>query len=282
MVDATSRLVISGFGDEISDDLETQLEVMTDLGLSHLDLRSLNGTNVLELTDTAIAEIQDTIDATGFAVASIGSPIGKVSVEAPFDPEVERLESAIQLAETFDTEYIRVFSYYIPTDDDPSDWRADVLDRLSTLTHRAEAAGVTLLLENEQGLYGDTPNRCRDILTSIDSSALRANFDPANYVVMGIQPYPDALLQLVEFIDYLHIKDATFGENPEIRPAGEGDANIPAIIKALHTRGFTGVTALEPHLETAGSHGGFSGPDGFRRAADAFIDILHDLDVRYH
>lgn len=282
MVSAPSRFVVSGFGDEISDDLETQLEVMANLGLSHLDLRSLNGTNVLDLPEPAIAEIQDTIDAYGFAVTSIGSPIGKVDIDAPFKPELNRLETAIQLADAFETEYIRVFSYYLPADDDPRDWRADVMDRLGTLTDRAEAAGVTLLLENEQGLYGDTPTRCRDILTHIDSSALRANFDPANYVVMGIHPYPDALVQLVEFVDYLHIKDATLAENPEIRPAGEGDANIPAIIESLHTRGFSGFVALEPHLETAGSHGGFSGPDGFRRAATAFIDILRDLNVPYH
>lgn len=36
-------------------------------------------------------------------------------------------------------------------------------------------------------------------------------FDPANYLEVGVQPYPDALLQAVEIIEFLHIKDAVRG-----------------------------------------------------------------------
>lgn len=281
MDDSDGEFVVSGFGDEISDDLATQLDVMAELGLAHLDLRSVDGTNVLDLSDAQITDINATLTAHEFSIASLGSPIGKIGIDEDFASQTRALQRAMELAETFETPYIRVFSYYIPEGDDPADWRGEVMHRMTRLAELAEPNDITLLVENEHGLYGDIPRRCRDILTTVNSPALQANFDPANYVTVGIRPYPDALFQLVEYVEYLHIKDATPGSPPTITPAGEGASCIPAIIETLLARGFTGGAALEPHLETAGSRGGYSGPDGFRRATRAFLDILHDVGASF-
>ncbi|GAI75801.1 unnamed protein product, partial [marine sediment metagenome] len=42
---------LTGFGDEISPDLTTQLEVMGSVGIKHLELRGIKGKNVLELSE---------------------------------------------------------------------------------------------------------------------------------------------------------------------------------------------------------------------------------------
>lgn len=279
--DGESKFLLSGFGDEISDAFETQLEVMADADLSHIDLRTVEDTNVLDLSADRVRAMNDLLETYGFSVASIGSPVGKVSITGEFSQHLDDFRTAVEIAETFDSDYIRVFSYYIPEKDDPIDWRNEVLDRMQTKTNIAADHGVTLITENERGLYGDTPERCRDILTHVNSPHLRANFDPANFVEIGVEPYPDALLQLIEFVDYLHIKDAAFGDPTRITLPGEGDANIPAILETLNTRGFNGVAALEPHLEQAGSRGGYSGPAGFRSAVQALTTILDDIGASY-
>ena len=43
-----SAFVLTGFADEIAPDLETQLDVLEDLGIDHLDLRNVDETNVLD------------------------------------------------------------------------------------------------------------------------------------------------------------------------------------------------------------------------------------------
>ena len=47
---------LSGFGDEISSDLATQLEVMETMGIKHLELRGIKGENVFELNNEEIEE----------------------------------------------------------------------------------------------------------------------------------------------------------------------------------------------------------------------------------
>jgi sugar phosphate isomerase/epimerase len=275
------HFTVSGFADEIGSDLDEQLDVLTELGIDHLDLRGVKGTNVLDFSEEQTRRIQRELDERDVGVTSIGSPIGKIGIEDPFEPHLDRFEDAIEAAKTFDTEYIRLFSYYIPEDDDPKDHREEVLRRMRKTVERAEEAGITLLHENEKDIYGDTPGRCRDLLTTIDSANFRAIFDPANFLEVGVQPYPEGLLDLIEYVEQLHVKDAQFGERGAIEPAGEGDGEIPATIQALQRRGFDGPASLEPHLTEAGPAGGYSGSEGYRVAARALFDCFEDTGANY-
>jgi len=274
-------LPISGFADEIADDLDDQLSTLESLDISHLDLRGVWNENALDLSEDRLDELDATLDDRGFSVTSIGSPIGKIGIGDDFEPHMERLNRALELANRFDADGVRVFSYYLPDGEDPADHREEVLRRTEVAVEKAEDAGVTLLLENEKDIYGDAPGRMRDLLTTVDSPHLRAVFDPANYLEVGAQPYPDALLQVVEYVDQVHVKDAEFGERGGIRPAGEGDGRIGETVAALHERGFDGALSLEPHLAFAGSDYGYSGPEGFAAAAEALKDELDEAGVEY-
>ncbi|WP_207592916.1 TIM barrel protein [Halomontanus rarus] len=275
------NFVVSGFADEIGPGLETQLDVLGALGIDHLDLRGVEDTNVLDLSDKQIERVAGALEERGIGVTSIGSPIGKIDVTGDFEPHFERFETALEMAKTFDTEYIRLFSYYIPDDDDPDDYREEVLRRMRAKVDRAEEAGVTLLHENEKDIYGDTPERCRDLLTTIDSPNFRATFDPANFLEVGITAYPDALLDVIEYVEQLHIKDATLGERGEIVPAGEGDGRIPEMLAALKARSFEGTVSLEPRLVVAGPRSGYSGPVGYEVAAEALFSCLESVHATY-
>ncbi|GAB3035322.1 sugar phosphate isomerase/epimerase family protein [Natronobiforma cellulositropha] len=276
---AGHTFVVSGFADEIDADLETQLDLLERLGIEHLDLRSVENTNVLDLSDEQVERVTDALAERDIGVTSIGSPIGKIDVTDEFEPHFERFETALEMAQTFETAYIRLFSYYIPENERPADYREEVLRRTRRKVERAEAVGITLLHENEKDIYGDTPERCRDLLTAIDSPNFRAVFDPANFLEIGSTPYPDALLQLVEFVDQLHIKDATAGERASIVPAGEGDGRIPETLAALQARGFEGPVSLEPHLAIAGAMSGYSGPEGYEVGAKALVDCLEAVEA---
>lgn len=275
------RFVLSGFADEIAEPLDDQLAVLEEEGITALDLRTADGTGVLELSDEEVNDVKARLDRAGISVSSIGSPIGKIPITDPFEPHFEEFERAVELAGAFDADYIRLFSYYIPEDDEPETYRKEVLDRMERKAARAEEAGVVLVHENEKRIYGDTPGRCRDIFETVDSPALRAAFDPANFLEIGVRPYPDALLDLIEYVEQLHVKDCVFGEEGAIRVAGEGDGSIPEIVAALDRRGWHGYASLEPHLDVAGERSGFSGPEGYGRAAAAFRGILEEQGVDY-
>lgn len=265
---------LSAFADEISPRLDEQIAVLRDEGIEYLDLRSVDGVNVLDLTDSQVAAIKETLDAEGVRVAAIGSPLGKVSIDTPREETLARLERALSLAGTLETRYIRIFSFYPPATE--KTWTAalrdEVISRLRMMTERARAAGIVLVHENDTGLYGDTAERCADLLRSIDDPYLRAAFDPANFIQSGEEPYPAAYNALRNWISYVHVKDAL--SDGQVVPAGKGVARWPEILTALRQDGYEGFLALEPHLQAGGPYGGFSGPALFHKASQALQELM--------
>jgi sugar phosphate isomerase/epimerase len=76
------------------------------------------------------------------------------------------------------------------------------------------------------------------------------------------------------------VKDALLADGTVV-PAGEGDGEVEATVRALVADGYDGFCSMEPHLATAGALGGFSGEDHFRRATLAFTQILDKVGVEY-
>jgi sugar phosphate isomerase/epimerase len=264
---------LTGFADEISPELEEQLETLAQESMGYMELRSVWNTNVLDLTDDELHRVKSSTAQRGISISSIGSAIGKVPVSDPFGPHLERLRRALYAAEVMATPYVRIFSYFIPEGQEPSDYREEVIDRMGIMAREAEDSGVTLLHENEKDIYGDVPSRCLDILAGVGSPALRAAWDAANFVQCGVSPYKEGYASLRPYVEYVHVKDALLGSDTVV-PAGEGDGQWPETLSALRASGFDGYFSLEPHLASAGTYSGFSGPELFRKAAGAFKELL--------
>ena len=267
-----SLVRLAAFGDEIAKDLVEQIDHLESLSIRRIEVRGVWGKNVLDLDDTEVAKLEQTCRDRGFSIPVIGSPIGKISIKDDFGVHLDRFERAVLLARRFDA-MIRVFSFYIPEGEDPADHRSEVIHRMRELTSRARAADVKLVHENESGIYGDSPERCRDLIDSIASPYLRACFDPANFIVEGYRPWPDAWDVLSDVVEHFHVKDARLSDRT-IWPAGEGDADYPALMGALKSKGYDGLLTLEPHLSAAGRMSGFSGPDLFTEATHALRAVM--------
>ena len=271
-------VTLSGFADEISPDPQTQLSVLAAESISHLELRSAWSVNVADFTGSQLAAFRAATEGAGVRVSAIGSPIGKIAISAPFAPELERMRRIADIASELGTAIVRVFSFYMPAGEPPERYRTQVIDQLGALAQIAEERGVVLAHENEKEIYGDLPGRCADLIASVASPALRATFDPANYVQCGVRPFTDAYSLLRQYLVYLQVKDARAATG-EVTPAGEGDGQLRETLLALRDSGFAGFMSLEPHLDLAGRHGGFSGPDKFRRAARALKSLLSELSI---
>jgi sugar phosphate isomerase/epimerase len=271
---------LSAFADEISPDPQEQVDTLEAEGIRFLELRGAWGKNVLDLDDSELRRLQTLLRKRSMRVSSIASPIGKTPVGDPFEPQLERLRRALRLAERFEAPFVRVFSFYLPKGADPKKHRQEVLRRLGLMAAEALAAGITLLHENEKEIYGDTPERCLDILKGVASPALKAAWDPANFVQVGVIPYPEAFEMLREYLAYCHVKDAKKGSG-EVVPAGQGNGCLRDTIAALKITGFHGFFSLEPHLAAAGRFDGFSGPKLFREAAGAFKALLREQGIEW-
>jgi len=275
---------LSAFADEISPNLPEQIAILKRENITHIDLRGVWNINVLDLSDEQAISVKESLEGHGIKVAAIGSPIGKVPIDSPFDEHLERFERAIKLAHLFGTPLVRIFSFYPPAEIasdiiDLDSWRGEVVWRLREMTTRARAAGITLLHENEKDIYGDTIARCVDLLQECNDSHFQAVFDPANFIQCGQIPYPDAYEALRPWLRYVHVKDAL--PDGDVVAAGEGAARWPELLERLRQDGYDGFFSLEPHLASAGTYQGFSGPDLFRYASQALQQMLQSMGWEY-
>lgn len=145
--------------------------------------------------------VKNRLDAEGFGVSSIGSPIGKIGITDDFEPHLETFERAIHVAKTMGVRYIRIFSFYIPAEEDPAQYRVEVVKRMAVLVARAEKENIVLLHDNEKLIYGETEQWCLDILERCDSPFLRLAFHPANFLQSDVRPMVDAYPLLEAYIE---------------------------------------------------------------------------------
>ena len=272
--------ILTGFADEISPDFEAQCRHLSELGLRYLELRSAWDVNVLDLDCDQLCTAKKILASHGLSVSSIGSPIGKISIEEDFAPHLERMRHAADVARFFHAPYIRIFSFFIPEGADADGYRDEVLRRMRDLAAVAEEAGVILLHENEKDIYGDIPRRCLDIVESVGSDHLRLAWDAANFVQVGVRPFSEGYAQLRPHLEYMQIKDAVLATGAVV-PSGHGDGDSLETVRALRRDGFDGFFSLEPHLTNAHALGGFSGPELFTEAWRAFTDILNTEQISY-
>ena len=270
--------ILSGFADEISPEPGVQLETLAAESIRYLELRSAWSTNVASLTDAELASFRRQIEDAGVRVSAIGSPIGKIDIGEPIGPELERMRRIADVAGLFGTALVRVFSFFIPAGQPAERYRQAVIDRMGALAEIAAERGIVLAHENEKEIYGDTPERCADLITSVGSPALRATFDAANFVQCGVRPHTDGYHLLRPYLVYLQVKDA-LAATGQVVPAGQGDGEVRETLAALAASGFSGYASLEPHLAEAGRYGGFSGAQEFRRAATALKGLLDELSI---
>lgn len=241
-----NEIVLSGFADEIDPALSKQMEVIKKLGMSHIEMRGVNGKGLVEYSVAEAREIKKQLDDNGIRLSSLGSPIGKIKITDDFEPHFELYKHTVELAHLMETPYIRMFSFFMPESQDPAQYRNQVMEQLGRFADYAKQNGVCLLHENEKDIYGDVASRCLEIMQLYYGDHFQAVFDFANFVQCK-QDTLEAYELLKPYIRYVHIKDAVWATG-DVVPAGMGDGHVAEILKKLKDSGYQGYLSLEPHL----------------------------------
>lgn len=288
-----SEFILSAFSDEIDKDLKIQMDVLQEHNIKYIEMRGVNGRNIVEHTLDEVREIKRQLDQRGFKVSAVGSPIGKIKITDEFEPHLNLFKHTLEIAKILETKYIRMFSFFIPEGENPNKHREEVLLRWNSFIEAAKGTGIILLHENEKDIYGDTAERCFDLLKSLNCDYVKGIFDFANFVQCNEVNYPKAYELLKDYIVYVHVKDAVYSDG-HVVPAGDGDGKIPEILSRLRDKEFEGFLSLEPHLgdfygfaalennATSITNNEKSGPIKFAVAAKALKKVLKDIGVDKH
>ena len=230
---------LSAFADEASPALDGQIEALKRNGIGYIDVRSVEGKNVLDFTLEEAREYNERLRAAGISVYSVGSPIGKVDIDCDFDEYLKSAEHIFKLAKVFETDKIRMFSFFEAYKKEEL-----VISYLKRLVELANSYGVKLYHENEKKIFGDTAERTVRILDAVPE--LLSIYDPANFVEVG-ENMPRALELLHKRTAHFHIKDV-IAKTGELVPAGEGDGMLRELVDMIDVNAPEMVLTVEPHL----------------------------------
>ena len=233
---------ISGFADEISDSLEKQIEGLNSLGINYIEIRGVDGNNIIFHEQETVERIKHRLDAAGIKVSSIGSPLGKIGIDERFEKHFEDFKRAVEVAHYMNSRYIRMFSFYVPQKEsleNEGKWeeiKKEVFNRIGRFVDYANNNDIILLHENEKGIFGEKAPECLELMKNFYGNHFKAIFDFANFVQAG-QNTLEAYKLLKDYIVYIHVKDARMTDG-KVMPAGYGDGHVKEILSDLFENGF--------------------------------------------
>jgi sugar phosphate isomerase/epimerase len=295
------RLLLTVIGDEIGPSLDEMISFCAEHHVQHLDMRTVDGQNLLGMPTSKVAKIGAALDKAGLRVPTFVSPLlkwaapGKGSpagnVDFAFDPATcpmeDPLEYACDVAGILGATRLRFFSY-MRHDNFRAKEFLSVLERLMDLS----AIHVTAMhLENEPacniGSVSELANFFRqlpELLSIVDyrnlpikaALPIQALLDIANSYRMGVAPTDDDIALLAPHVEVIHLKDYRFSDGRAV-PLGDGDIPWAKELERL----LSNVTAEEvvASIETHCPH---DSRNATARSVAALRRIAVDVGVEIH
>ncbi len=274
-----AKLRLAAFSDEYADGLEEQCKALNGFGIEYMEMRGVNGKNVSTLTKEELKEAKKVLADYDVKIFSIGSPLGKIKLDGDIKAHLEIAKRVFETANELGAKNIRTFSFYLPEGKTREECKGQVFNELEKLVKLSETYGVTLCHENEALIYGESPEKCLEILEYFGGK-IKAVIDMGNFVLEGYNPMK-AYKLLQNHIEYFHIKDALYAG--AIVPAGKGEAQIKEILDDYKAKGKKDIfITLEPHLQTFSGLNAlvgktFDNPYKYPNQKVAFTDAVEKL-----
>ena len=160
---------------------------------------------------------------------------------------IEELKAASDFAKKVGIGAVITHVGFIPENPDHPDFNGTVT-ALRHLAKYMKANGQLFLFETGQ----ETPVTMLRTIQAIGEDNVGINFDTANLMLYGKANSADAIATFGQYVKDTHIKDGFYPTDGmklgKQAAVGEGNANIPAVIRALDSFGYNGTFTIEREI----------------------------------
>ncbi len=226
-------------------DLKRALEGIAAAGFRSVEIAAIPGHCAHVDPDTAGSR---EVSEASRLMASLGlQPVSLSGHMSLIDPKaIEKMRRRIDLAVALGVRFVNTGTGDVG--EDPSQRRL-FFRNIEQAGRYAEKAGILVCLETHGGLTGSA-RECLDTLASIQSPAIRINYDTANVIYYrGVKPEEDIRL-VADRIAHVHLKDKRGGQGVyDFPPIGDGEIDFPRVLSTLWDSGYRGPLSLEIELQ---------------------------------
>lgn len=252
-------MILSGFTDEASSDIDLQIKVTKELGWNYLSARTMGSGNIHNISEQDFDLVCEKLNQANLKVAEFGTLIGSWSkpIHSDWSITLEEIDRCIPRMQKLNVKYARIMSYaQLPWGEDQQE--QERFRRLREIVARFKDAGLEALHENCMNWAGFSADHTLRLLDEVPG--LRLVFDTGNPVFQRDrskdEPFPwqnaYAFFQKVKHaVAHIHVKDGimhTEEGEPEYTFAGEGSAHLASIFSVLKKENYQGFVAIEPHM----------------------------------
>jgi len=227
---ATKQYRFGVITDEIDQDFAYACQVASEAGMEYVEIHTLWGKNVDELSDEEVEKVAGILEQHGLSAYLICGllfrPFSLADVELAtmeehprFQEHMQKLERFIRIAQRVGAKYMRTFGFTRDVGGgNPSPRSADgggisdetlakMAKGLRIACERVQQEGLYLALENARSLYANTGGNMRRVLDAVNHPNLKIIWDPANAFVAGEDPAQGYQAVKGHIVD-IHCKDA--------------------------------------------------------------------------
>ncbi len=246
---SASKIEIGIVSDEIAQDFSEAVRTGLSWGVALYEIRSVASGRIPYVDGKDLRSIRSIVRDGEIAVTALspGSFKLPVSHRKEIDGQInDGLPRTIEMAHELGAPMIIVFGFQRETLKGTEERRL-VVERMQQVAEVAAKAGIIVAVENEPGFWCDAGRNTAQLLADVGSPWIRANWDPANAVGTGEEPYPDGYQALKEYIVNVHVKDTVKGALVECVPVGEGSIDWRSQLRSLVMDGVVQHVTVETH-----------------------------------
>ena len=223
---------------------------LAQLGFDGIELTVIPGytTDLSILTSQKRWQIQQLLNQHQLTLSAISAHTSLMELEPELHfANMERLKAAVDLAVDLQTGGLRPVVNTTPGGR-PDQWsvgKQQLVDRLGELIDYATEFQVIIALEPHIGVMIETPQQICELIETVNSPYLRANFDISHFEILGL-PMSETIPLMVPQTAHTHVKDQRgLHPNFEFLIPGEGEFDYVTYLQTMSGYGYQGFVTVE-------------------------------------
>lgn len=275
--------------DEVSQDINVAADFAVNYGLKCLEIRSVNGRALFDLTDEDYKEIKQAADSRGLEIIALSSAVFKCDIndKETVKEHIEGFERLAVRANQLGCKFIRAFDFW--ESGASLKKRAECFKPIIDICEKYD---IICAVEFDPSVHSCLPQSLLEFINTVNSPYVKLLFDPGNaiFVDENAVPYPTDYSLVKDSLCHIHIKDADMvnGKIDAVK-VGAGRVDYKGFFAALLNSGYNGAVMLETHYRKAAAlteeQLKLPGGNGFSEGAypascesiEAIIDIINSV-----